>query len=365
MRALLIGVLLFLPLGVQAQALPFDRERSIDGACLYRPTRDFRYAVDALGNPETPGNTEFTAIDNAFTRWSAAVSACSGFTFTNVGPIANLRAERLVESPNVSALIFRQRRCSVVVPTSDPCFGSGTCGNQYNCWEYSDSAVVVPTTTYSVSTGEIFDTDVEFNTPSFIFTTVDSPVCQAPNFAVTCVASDVQNLTTNMIGRMLGIATNSDSRSTMARTSPPGELSKRVIDQGTINGFCAAYSVGLPPRDCDGGFVVVPDAGMDAGMDAGLDAGPGTGGGSGGGSGNPGCGPATCAGCCGFDGRCQPGNATATCGSGGLLCAACSGQSTCESGQCVAPRGCGCGTEGGSMLLMLVLVVGRRRFLVG
>jgi hypothetical protein len=37
----------------------------------------------------------------------------------------------------------------------------------------------------------------------------------------------------------------------MAATAPVGEISKRVIDPGTADGFCLTYPKGQPPVSCD------------------------------------------------------------------------------------------------------------------
>jgi hypothetical protein len=49
------------------------------------------------------------------------------------------------------------------------------------------------------------------------------------------------------------------------------------------------------------------------------------------------CRPQNCAnGCCDDDGVCQPGNTAQNCGAGGQPCLGCSGQETCQNGECVA-----------------------------
>lgn len=85
-----------------------------------------------------------------------------------------------------------------------------------------------------------------------------------------------------------------------------------------------------------GGLVGSPDGGASSG-DGGnpTDGGAGN---DGGGSGSDGgldggasCSVLTCAGCCAADGGCVAGGQDAECGSGGVACAACSGNRTCNS----------------------------------
>ncbi len=39
------------------------------------------YRVDAAGSTRTPGDAEFTAIDQAFAAWQAVSDGCSDFRF--------------------------------------------------------------------------------------------------------------------------------------------------------------------------------------------------------------------------------------------------------------------------------------------
>ncbi len=122
---------------------------------------------------------------------------------------------------------------------------------------------------------------------------------------------------------------------------------------------CATLRIVMPDAGqpvVDAGIVDAGQPAVDAGTDAGM-----SGSGGGGGSSPPACGPATCAGCCGFDGRCQGGITPAACGAGGLSCETCSGQNPCEAGQCAAPRGCGCTSAPLALLVFFPLLLLRRR----
>ncbi len=52
------------------------------------------------------------------------------------------------------------------------------------------------------------------------------------------------------------------------------------------------------------------------------------------------CGPESCAGCCGADGKCQLGGADLACGKEGAACSVCAVEQSCQSGLCGAPSGC-------------------------
>jgi hypothetical protein len=57
------------------------------------------------------------------------------------------------------------------------------------------------------------------------------------------------------------------------------------------------------------------------------------------------CGPDTCDGCCGTDGRCYVGAAIAACGQLGAQCQACSTGNQCLAGACVPPSPCMTATD--------------------
>ncbi len=261
---------------IAASAQGYQRQKTPGGACLYLPEKTFTWYLDSAGNPETPFETELIATSAAFSTWQTAAQSCSDFTFIEGGKRNSARVEYVSDGGlNHNVIIFRQKACSAVVPSNDPCLQNDSCANVYNCWKHGEFAVSLPTTTFNQSTGEILDVDIELNTANFIFTTVDSPKCVAPNFNQLCVATDVQNVMTAMIGKAIGLAHVSDPASTLSAATAPGETSKRVIDPGTLAGFCAIYPSGRRATLCDGGSVPEPiDAGAfgDAGVisDAGM-----------------------------------------------------------------------------------------------
>src|SRR5262249_38090425 len=157
---------------------------------------------------------------------------------------------RAADAKNENILLFRFQSCSFV-DKSDSCWDpkNDDCGNKYDCWQHNAMAIAITTTTYDPLSGRILDADIEFNHPNFMCTTVDAPPCVNRMFAPTCVATDVQNTVTHEIGHMLGLAHTLFAGSTMNPTAPPGETSKRVLDDGTKNFPCAVYPKGHPSKD--------------------------------------------------------------------------------------------------------------------
>lgn len=249
-------------LAVVAANDPYVRSRVSPGRstdhCLYwAEDTNIVYRANAAGNPETPGDTEFTAFNDSFKTWNAALNQCSSLTFTE-GPRTNTRVTGWVEnsSTNENVLLFRQVFCSKVkeLSSTDACWGRQDCGNQYDCWQHQADAIAITTTTYDPRSGQILDADIELNVPSFIFSTVNAPPCVRPNYSTSCIAWDLQNTVTHEIGHMLGLDHTGNPGSTMNPTAPPGEITKRTLDVGTASFPCAVYPKGGVSQDC----VIVP-----------------------------------------------------------------------------------------------------------
>lgn len=222
--------------------------------CVVWPGRDYVYRLDAAGSSRTPGDSEFAALEAAFASWRAVSSTCSDFTFTRGPDIQNPRVGYLKDSQdNENVITFREVDCNDVVPPEDPCIDDDTCSNTYACWDHGPAVIGLTTTTFSFRTAYILDADVEFNASAdgrgFLFTTVDSPMCDGARSS-DCVVTDVQNAATHEFGHVVGLDHVFEIGSTMEPTAPPGETHKRIIDAGSAAGFCDAYPRGLPPTQC-------------------------------------------------------------------------------------------------------------------
>lgn len=224
--------------------------------CLYWPVREYVYHYDAAGSLRTPEQSEFAAMEASFDSWRTAAGTCSDFALRRAEDLEAPEVAYVADGgPNVNVLTFREQSCSEVVPQEDPCFREESCGNRYRCWDHSDGTLALTTTTFSFRSGAILDADIEFNAgPSgggagFLFTTVSGPPCDAEPLP-GCVAIDLQNTLTHELGHVVGLDHVSSAGSTMEATAPPGETQKRILDDGTLAGFCSVYPRGEPSLQC-------------------------------------------------------------------------------------------------------------------
>ena len=282
---------------------PFVRTRVVrQGApqdyCLHWKDREYAYHYDSVGSEKTPGTDEFFAMDAAFQTWEGLAATCSDFKFTRRTPIQSppvgfVRTQACDENAqcpdehpnscfqpgtgvcntatnvctyqpragmdctNHNVLAFYERACWEVVPDGDPCYDAEatqgdpySCNSKYRCWDGSEGTIALTSAFHSTLTGQIFDADIEFNASpasdgtSFLFTTVNSPRCDATSPDISCVANDIQNTLTHEIGHVIGLDHTEAVGSTMEATAPVGETKKRIIDYGTALGFCSIYPRG-------------------------------------------------------------------------------------------------------------------------
>lgn len=216
------------------------------GHCVRWFERRLTYQFDAKGTQTLGLANAFDAVRQAFATWQAATNGCSDLRFVE-GP-------RLT-SPDVGAdghnvVLFRDRSCDEVVPSSDPCWHDLSCGNAHHCWQHDSSTIALTTSSYVTSTGELVEGDIEINS-ALKLTVGGGPRCDSPSGGVAnCTWFDLQAAVTHEIGHWLGLAHSAAPGSTMSPISSAGDLSMRVLDSGTACFVCAAYPSGEPSRDC-------------------------------------------------------------------------------------------------------------------
>jgi len=237
---------------------------------LYWCKRSVPFVINERGS-KSAGTPGLEAARLGFSAWSGPT--CSDLTFEDKGTTGRLDVGfDASASDNVNLLVWRETNCAQVVPSTDPCLEEGGCNNRYGCWEDSTQAIAVTTTTYNKRTGEIYDSDIEFNGAGFAFSTVDAPTCTTlPTGRPACVATDIQSTTTHEVGHVLGLDHVDLAEATMFFEADFGETKKRSLHQDDVDGLCAVYPQGAATAECvQGGIVVHGSCGCSSGPEQGV-----------------------------------------------------------------------------------------------
>ena len=248
---MLAPLLLALALGQSAD--PYVRSRVTSGdpstQCLYWTANRISWQQSSVGNPQTTGDTEFTAVRNSFQSWQDIFANCGNLDIVE-GPVVDDRGVGYDQrGENRNLVLFRTRRCTDVVPSGAACKDDDSCANEFDCWDHGDGTIGITLTTYDERSGIIYDSDIELNAAAFTFTTANGGTC-GPISTGNCVSTDVQNTVTHEVGHFIGLDHTNATGSTMNPRAPPGELSKRTIDSGSASFVCAAYPEGRASQSC-------------------------------------------------------------------------------------------------------------------
>lgn len=185
-----------------------------DGPYLWWGEKEIGYVLDSNGSDDVSMDDLLGEVKASFQTWQDV--KCSYLEFTFEGEATGRKAgyNQTPGAENTNLLIWYET-------SSD--------------WRYQDGIIAVTTNTFDPYTGEIFDTDIEFNGSEFSFTAGNSHVL-----------TDLRNTLTHELGHFVGLDHSPLPESTMYSTAPAGETSKRTLSDDDINGICAIYPNGQP-----------------------------------------------------------------------------------------------------------------------
>jgi hypothetical protein len=301
--------------GLLAAAASLAYVRTTDStthACLYWGPRTVHYRVNygkttaapPVASPTCTADAEITAVSTAFQQWTGAVQSCTDLNLVDDGVPGSAVIGYQQGGINENTVVFRSGWCSVV---KDPATGAqcpydpnatlaNSCANRLNCFEdraeNGQDTLALTTTTYSQTTGQILDADMELNgwDGGGSSTAIDpsAPVngwyftCGTPTVRCvrygdpSCIWIDVQNTVTHEAGHFIGLAHPCGGSvscagvpmTTMYPYAGPGDTSKRKLTQDDVNGLCAIYPAGKATVTCASS----PKGGCATGEGAGFSA---------------------------------------------------------------------------------------------
>lgn len=243
------------------QASGYVRSRVDDAdvrsQCLWWKERtNIIWNQNSQGTVTVAGDGEFEAVERSFASWQTQLTGCGNVTLTQGPRTSNRQVTYNEKGTNENVVLFRTRRCNELVDAADTCWTKNTCANTYDCWEHSQTAIGVTTSTYNPNTGEVVDADIELNDTratsnrGFLFTVNDGLPCAAGLESQSCIATDIQNTMTHEVGHLLGLSHSTAVGSTMAADAKIGETNKRSIDRESLNFVCETYPKGQASQVC-------------------------------------------------------------------------------------------------------------------
>jgi hypothetical protein len=186
------------------------------GVYLAWATRNVGYKIGANGSDNLTAESAQQAIRDSFASWSKEhITACtSELTFTDLGT-------------NPSPVLNGMDRVNNIFWVESSWTSNAG---------HSAAAIALTTNSFYASSGEIIDSDMEFNGQYFTFTIIDG--------GCSGVKQDVLNTATHEIGHLIGLDHPSNPEVTMYASAPSCETKKRTLHTGDQVGACEIYGPG-------------------------------------------------------------------------------------------------------------------------
>ena len=216
------------------------------GPSLFWAARDLEFTFYPGGTGQFEGEEEFELLRNSFAQWGRLV--------VDGVPQGNAPIER-GENPRTTDLTFTERPTKSLVDRVgynffEPEKNENLIFFRETSWfdpATLSSVIGLTTSTYSAQSGEILDSDIEFNAVANTFVDCFTIDCDAQKSLM-----DLRNTAVHEIGHFLGLAHSRVVQSTMYASAFAGETKKVDLHgddrdavvfkypSGEANGYCTA-----------------------------------------------------------------------------------------------------------------------------
>jgi hypothetical protein len=197
---------------------------AVNGKPLHWAPACLSFSVQQDGSPRRgiTYDAMYRAVSAAYFNWTNVTCPDGGSPSLKafmIGPVAcdQVQYNTNPKTPNANIWMFRDKD-----------------------WPHDKSALALTTVSFSTTSGEIFDADVELNSDSNPITMGDADV-----------AYDLQSIVQHESGHTLGLAHTSFEYATMFTVYALGETKKRNLSEDDAQGICLVYPPGANRGACD------------------------------------------------------------------------------------------------------------------